>query len=93
MGHGPSTEWGEDKASSYKSRIGLWMFLVYCIVYAGFVIISAVRPKLMEQAVGSLNWAVAYGFGLIGLALIMAVIYNYLSGKAEKELNGTPADE
>lgn len=93
MGHGPSSEWGEDKASSYKTRIGLRMFLAYCIVYAGFVIISAVRPKLMEEPVGSLNWAIAYGFGLIGLALVMAVIYNYLCGRAEKSLNGTSSDE
>ncbi len=93
MDHGPSAQWGEDRASGYKMRIGLWMFLVYCLVYAGFVLVNSVWPHLMAKPLGSLNWAVAYGFGLIGLALVMAVIYNHLSSKAEKELNGPSSGE
>jgi uncharacterized membrane protein (DUF485 family) len=69
------------------------MFLVYCIVYAGFVVINSVWPKVMERAVGSSNMAVAYGFGLIGLALVMAFVYNMLSSRAEEKFNDVYTDD
>lgn len=84
MDHGPSTHWGEDLASGYKTRLGLWMFLAYGIVYAGFVIINSVNPKLMAMTVGRTNLAIIYGFGLIILALIMALVYNTLASRAEE---------
>ena len=97
MDHGPSTHWGEDLASGYKTRLGLWMFLVYCIVYAGFVILNSVSPKLMAMAVGRLNLAIVYGFGLIVLALVMALIYNTLTSRAEERyaamFGGNKAEE
>jgi len=40
MAHGPATQWGEDKASDYKARLGIYLFIFYCIVYAGFIIIN-----------------------------------------------------
>ncbi|MHB0911844.1 MAG: DUF485 domain-containing protein [Armatimonadota bacterium] len=93
MDHGPSTEWGKDHASEYKTRLGLWMFLVYSIVYAGFVAINSIWPKLMERVVGSVNLAVVYGFALIVLALVMALIYNALSGRAEERFNNAYTDD
>lgn len=93
MDHGPSTDWGADKASGYKTRLGLWMFLVYCIVYGGFVLVNSVWPKLMERTVGSLNWAIAYGFGLIGFALLLAIIYNALSSRAEERFSDQFTDD
>lgn len=93
MDHGPSTDWGEDRASGYKTRLGLWMFLVYCIVYAGFIVINSMWPKMMERVIGSLNWAVAYGFGLIVFALIMAFVYNALSSRAEEKFNTQFTDD
>jgi len=93
MDHGPSTDWGEDKASGFKSRLGLWMFLVYCIVYAGFVVINSVWPKAMARLVGGLNWAIVYGIGLIALALIMAFVYNSLCGRAEEKHSNQFTDD
>jgi uncharacterized membrane protein (DUF485 family) len=93
MDHGPSTNWGADRASAYKTRLGLWMFLVYGIVYAGFILINTVWPQLMAAAIGSLNLAVAYGFALIVLALIMAFIYNKLCHNAEHAAGVADPDE
>jgi len=87
MDHGPSTNWGEDKSAGYKTRVGLWMFLVYCIIYAGFVVINSVWPDLMAKPMGSSNLAVAYGMGLIILAFALAVIYNHMCGRAEEAHN------
>lgn len=93
MSHGPSTNWGKDNAGQYKTRLGLWMFLIYGIVYAGFVVICSVSPKTMAKAFGSGNIAIAYGFGLIGLALVMALIYNALSSRMEEKLNDAYTDD
>ncbi len=93
MDHGPSSQWGEDNAAAYKTRIGMRMFLLYCIVYGGFVLINSLWPKLMEKAIGGLNLAVVYGFGLIILALVMALIYNALACREEQRLNDAYTDD
>lgn len=93
MSHGPSTNWGEDNASGYKTKLGMWLFLVYSIIYGGFVLICSVWPKAMQHAVGSLNIALAYGFALIGIALAMALIYNTLASRKEEQLNDPYTDD
>ncbi len=88
MSHGPATKWGEDNASPYKARLGVYLFIFYCLVYAGFIVINVVSPKTMGVSViFGLNLACAYGFGLILLAIIMGIIYNHMCGKKERELN------
>ncbi len=87
MGHGPAVKLGKDNASSYKTRLGVWMFLAYTIVYGGFVVINAVKPSLMQVIVMGQTLAVIYGLGLLALALILAVIYNQLCNNAEARLN------
>lgn len=87
MGHGPATEWKEDKASSVKSRMGTILFFVYMFVYAAFVAIAVMSPNTMEMVIGGQTLAVVYGMGLIVLALIMGVMYNSYCTKAEDRLN------
>ena len=88
MDHGPAVELGEDKASSYKSKLGVKLFIVYSLVYALFVAINVASPETMEmKAVFGLNLAVTYGFFLILLAIVMGVVYNYFCTKAEDRLN------
>jgi uncharacterized membrane protein (DUF485 family) len=88
MQHDPAAESGPDHAQGYKSRLGVQMFLVYALVYVGFVALNIIDPTIMEKTIFlGLNLAVVYGFGLIIIALIMALIYNSACGKREKELN------
>ena len=88
MEHGPSSDWGEDKATEYKARLGIYMFIVYCIVYAGFVAINTVSPKAMRVIIfAGLNLACVYGFGLIILAIVMGLIYNAMCTAAEDRMN------
>jgi uncharacterized membrane protein (DUF485 family) len=63
------------------------MFIVYTIVYAGFVAINAVQPSLMQKIIMGQTLAVVYGFGLIVFALVLAVVYNSLCNAAEARLN------
>ncbi|MDT8419260.1 MAG: DUF485 domain-containing protein [Desulfuromonadales bacterium] len=87
MGHGPAVKLGKDNAAAYKTKLGVSMFIVYTIVYAIFVVINATNPKAMENIVMGQTAAVLWGFGLITLALVLAVIYNHLCTRAEVKFN------
>ncbi len=87
MLHKPAAPSGPDPASDFKMRVGAWMFLLYALIYAGFVIINVVWPLWMEKTIlWGLNLAVVYGFGLIVFALILALIYNRQCSRRESEL-------
>jgi uncharacterized membrane protein (DUF485 family) len=58
------------------SRLGLALFAVYCLCYAGFIGVAAFSIKTLERLpFGGVNLAVIYGFGLIGLAFLLAILY------------------
>lgn len=62
-----------------KSIIGIRMTILYSLVYGGFVALSVFQPAWMgARAVLGLNLAVAYGLGLILIAIVFALIYNHL---------------
>ncbi len=87
MDHGPAVTHEPDPASSYKTRIGVFLVIIYGLIYAGFVALNTIIPRIMEtEIVFNLNLAVVYGFGLILLAIIMGLIYNRLCSKKEDEM-------
>ena len=82
------------RASAYKTRLGLKLFIVYSLVYAGFVGINTVNPETMETLLFSgLNLAVVYGIGLILLAVLMGLVYNLMCSRAEDRLTPEPVEE
>ncbi len=57
-------------------RFGLKLFLVYLAVYAGFIGIAGFdHAALSAKSLFGLNLAVLYGFGLIGLAFVLALVF------------------
>jgi len=61
---------------------------LYLIVYAVFVAIGVANYEAMSNIVFlELNLAVSYGFGLIVLAIILGLIYNWRCTKIENEMN------
>lgn len=87
MLHEPASSSGPDHASGYKMRLGVIMFIPYALFYAGFVLINLVKPVLMERVVlFGLNLAVVYGFSLIIVALVLALIYNGRCARMERLL-------
>ena len=63
-------------AARYNARLGIVLFIFYLLIYAGFVALSAFAPSVMAKpVVGGVNLAVVYGFALIGLAFVMAIVY------------------
>jgi hypothetical protein len=90
MLHEPSTPAVKDLAGPYKMRLGIWMFLAYSLFYAGFVAINLISPPTMGKIVFfGLNLATVYGFSLIIVALVEALVYDALCRK--KEAHFTPA--
>ena len=89
MLHEPAPEeQGEDHAAEYKTKVGIRLFVIYAIVFAGFVIINTFVPEIMGAVVFmGLNLAITYGFFLIILAVVLGVIYNLMCTAKEKELN------
>lgn len=88
MLHGPAVELGKDDSIPRKTKLGVILFFVYFLIYAGFVFIGFTFPKLMGKTVlGSQNLAFVYGMGLIVLAVVMGLIYNYFCTKFEDQMN------
>lgn len=88
MLHGPAVELGKDHSIPLKTKLGVKLFFVYLIVYAGFVFIGTIYPQALGvSAIFGLNLAYVYGMGLIILAAIMGLVYNYFCTKYENQMN------
>ena len=84
MLHEPATPAAKDPSGPYKVKLGVRMFLIYLLLYAGFVAINLISPKSMGMIVlAGLNFATVFGFALIIVALIEALIYDALCRKKE----------
>ena len=84
MLHEPAKTAGKDPAAPYKMRLGIWMFVFYSLFYASFVAINLLNPLAMAAIVfAGLNLATVYGFALIIVALIEALVYDWLCRKKE----------
>ncbi len=61
---------------AHNTRMGVILLTVYVIFYGGFMALSAFWPAAMaETPLGGANLAVLYGFALIVLALVLALVY------------------
>ena len=82
----------DDSSSSprqFNTRLGLILFAFYLALYSGFVLINAYRAEAMETIVfAGLNLAIVYGFSLIVMALILAVIYGIACRAEPKDDSG-----
>ncbi|HBE70054.1 MAG TPA: DUF485 domain-containing protein [Planctomycetaceae bacterium] len=68
------------------SRLGLTLFFLYAAFYAGFVLVNAFFVPWAEwQPIQGLNLAVLWGFSLIVVALILAVIYGLANHDDDQE--------
>lgn len=64
---------------SRNAIIGLWLFAFYATVYLAFVLVNAFAASVMERVYfAGLNLAILWGFGLIFLAVVMALVYGWL---------------
>ena len=65
--------------SSRNTRIGLVLFFFYLLLYGGFVLLNTFSPTTMEATpIAGINVAILYGFGLIVVAFVLALLYGLL---------------
>lgn len=72
--------------NSRNSRIGLAFFAFYLLLYGGFVFINTFSPETMAATpIAGINVDILYGFGLIIVAFVLALLYGFLCGPTEDE--------
>lgn len=92
LDHGPThpKEVEDPRIAVRNARNGMVLFLIYLVLYGGFVALNAFAPKQMEATPAfGLNLAILYGFGLIGLAMVLALVYTWLC-RASTDPGRTP---
>jgi uncharacterized membrane protein (DUF485 family) len=68
---------------SRNARYGLLLFVLYVLLYGGFMALSAFAPDVMQRtAINGVNVAILYGMGLILAALFLALVYMVLCERA-----------
>jgi uncharacterized membrane protein (DUF485 family) len=83
----------ESTAIARHARFGFWLFIVYVILYGGFVYLAAFRADLMaSKPFGGVNLAVLYGMGLIVSAFVLALIYMMLCSRTEDKAQSDGKD-
>lgn len=61
---------------AHNTRMGVILFAVYVVFYAGFMGLSAFLPEAAARPFFfGVNLAVCYGFALILAALVLAMVY------------------
>ena len=59
-----------------NARRGLALFAVYVLLYGGFIVVCVFRPDVLrDRPTSGVNLAIIYGLGLIGAALVLALVY------------------
>jgi uncharacterized membrane protein (DUF485 family) len=67
-----------DAHVSPNAELGMGMFVIYLLLYLGFMAIAVFNYELFGSVqVGPVNLAIVYGFGLIAAALVLALIYMF----------------
>lgn len=63
-------------AIARNARLGLILFFIYLVFYGAFVYLSAFNGEFMAQrAFAGVNVSIVYGFALIVVAIVLALIY------------------
>jgi len=77
-----------------NSRIGMVLFLLYLLLYGGFVLLNTFSPTTMEATpIEGINVAILYGFGLIVAAFVMALLYGWLCTTEGDTVGESKGDE
>ncbi len=72
-----------------NARTGFVLFVIYLLLYGGFVFLNAFAADVMEMTpIAGVNLAILYGFGLIVAAIVLALVYGFLCRNEPAEQEG-----
>lgn len=77
MDHGPNQQQTEDPRNIARNQsIGWFLFFLYALAYFGFIVVCVLMPDILDQRlILDLPNSVSFGFGLILLAMVLALVY------------------
>ena len=73
----------QQEAERKKLRVGLVLFTVYFIGYAAFTLAGTFARDILLIRVFGVNLGIISGMTIIISAILIAVFYNWYSGKVE----------
>jgi uncharacterized membrane protein (DUF485 family) len=77
----------EETMDKRNARIGQVLFVIYLLLYGGFVFLNAFAADVMEMIpFAGVNLAIVYGFGLIIAAIVLALLYGVLCKPTDDEI-------
>lgn len=69
------------------------LFLIYLALYGSFVVVNAFSPSTMEATpVAGVNLAILFGFGLIVMAFLLALIYGMFCKSEGSQQDGEESE-
>lgn len=93
MLHEPAAKAEKDNASTWKAKLGIKLFWVYCLTYCAFVATAVFATESLGlPMIGGTNRAIIFGIGLILFAVVLGLVYNYMCTKKEDEMNNKKGD-
>ena len=85
--HEPASTFQETESQQVtdsRARLGLGLFAIYFVLYAGFILLNAYAPAAMGwRPLWGLNLATIYGAALIKAAILLSLIYVWLTRRAK----------
>ncbi|GIW99606.1 MAG: hypothetical protein KatS3mg111_2939 [Pirellulaceae bacterium] len=78
---------------SPHARWGITLFAIYTLFYVAYVFVMAFIPEQSQREwIGGVNLAVWWGFALIAVAFVLAVVYGWTC-RAELETSAYEAGQ
>ena len=65
----------ETDRSAESTPLGLRLFLLYLLLYGGYMGATVLAPRAMASTLAGVNVAILYGLLLIAVALLLALVY------------------
>ena len=75
-----------------NARLGRKLFFVYLVMYAAYVLVTALKPDAMDATVAGVNLSVWTGAALIVSAVVLALVYGAMCGPGGVEEQREAAD-
>lgn len=75
----------QQEAERKKLRVGLILFTVYFVGYVAFTFAGTFARDVLLVRVFGVNLGIISGMAIIISAIVIAVFYNWYSGKVEAE--------
>ena len=76
-----------------NTRLGRRLFLVYLVLYAAYVLITAVRPATMDMPIAGVNLSIWAGAVLILAAVFLALLYGVMCDGDDEPAASAPEAE